>query len=197
MASCSSWHTLSHSWEVGPHIPMALGSTHPTWGQCRSCCPCLLPPLVRARPVFEQTVDVLEKSRFTLILFQNPPEDIAFQSDCSLFPSKRNPKNCCQAVLLVQGLTRFLFRLSLEIKQCLKLFRSARPSGGEYAAARHSMVATSNVFIAERCHASAGSLFAVGFEYVSPVWARPLSSALPEGHLSWVSPDAWQSFYSS
>ena len=61
----------------------------------------------------------------------------------------------------------------------------------------HSMVATSNVFIAERCHASAGSLFAVGFEYVSPVWARPLSSALPEGHLSWVSPDAWQSFYSS
>lgn len=50
------------------------------------------------------------------------------------------PKKCFQAVLLIQGLTRFLFCLSLEIKQCLKLFRSARPSGGEYAAAPRSIV---------------------------------------------------------
>lgn len=42
---------------------------------------------------------------------------------------------CFQAVLLIEGLTRFLFCSSLEIKQCLELPGSARPSGGECAAA--------------------------------------------------------------
>lgn len=60
-----------------------------------------------------------------------------------------------------------------------KLFRAARPSGGENAAAPR-LVVRPHLLIAGRLCAAAALLFAVGFEHALRVYARPLFSARPE-----------------
>lgn len=184
---------MAHSWEDLAHSPMALGSTS-TWEQCRSC-PCLTLTASKELNCLEQTVDA-EKSCFTLILFQNPPEGYCISVRCSLFPhTKEIPE-------LLSGSSSPTFKVN-QILICIfgnkTMFKTIQISKAIWWGVRSCSIQwlPPLMYSLQAPHLQ-GHYSLLVFEYVSSVWARPtLSSALPEGHLSWVSPDARQCFASS